>query len=381
MRIGINVFELVLGEGSGPGAAVYIAELVRHLVRLSPDIECVLFVNHTVPRSGIFPPSQNCKYYPVSFDPRKRWTRMVWEQFGLPRVAHQLGLDLLHSPFSTAPLASLKIPKVVTVHDLAYFYYKQHYPTHIDLKARYYLLLQPLMFRRASHLATVSNFSKNELVTRLQIPLGLVTPIPHGTGTIALEAPSSLTQNDTTCDVLLTVASGLLHKNLLRLLEAYAGMPLKNERIILVGEIPEQPRARMITRAQLNEHARRLNLHGRLELKGYVSNAELQSLYRQARLCVVPSLYEGFGLPILEAMCFGVPVVSSNAASLPEVGADAVAYFEPTDVNDMSRVIGSVLQDAGLQRTLSMKGYERLNQFSWERTAAETLKLYRQVIG
>lgn len=382
MRVGISIYELSPSEGSGPGAGVYVLQLLRALLARPEPVEFVVFVNHAASRAGWLPRHPRVQYQVVPLDPARKWTRPVWEQLGFPAAARRLGVDLLHSPFHTCPLVSAGLPVVVTVHDLAYFYYREHYPAAMEAKARYYTWLQPLMLRRARRIITASQFARSELMRRLRLPSEKIVVIPDGPGQLGPLPDVDETQPSTARGVLLAVTSGLLHKNLPRLLEAFAQARLDAEiRLVIVGEIHEQARPRMLTRAQLRQQAEALGIAGRVEISGYVSAEALADLYRRAIAFVFPSSYEGFGLPLLEAMHWGVPVLSARTSALPEVAGEAALYFDPLQPAELARAMEQVVADAECRRALIAKGRERLRAFSWERTAAQTLAVYQDVLN
>jgi glycosyltransferase involved in cell wall biosynthesis len=382
MRVGINIFELSLGEGSGPGAGVYVLELLRGLLALPPSAEYFVFVNQRTLRADWLPRDPRCHYQVVPLDERRKWTRPAWEQLGLPIAAHRLGLDLLHSPFHTCPLVTAGLPVVVTVHDLAYFFYREHFPAELDLKARYYTLLQPLMLRRAQHIITASQFMRAELVSQLGLSAEMITAILDGPGQVQSPAAAGVVEPGQSPDLLLTIASGLLHKNLPRLLEAFAQANLpKDVRLMIAGEIPEHSRPRMLTQGALREQAQALGVSDRVTISGYVPASELACLYRRAIAFVFPSLYEGFGLPLLEAMHWGVPILCARSAALPEVAGQAALYFDPTRPIELAGAMEKVVADPIYRQELAQKGRERLATFSWQRTAAQTLTVYEKLLA
>jgi glycosyltransferase involved in cell wall biosynthesis len=386
MRVGINVFETIFGEGSGPGAGRYVVELLRHLLTLQDDVEYVVFVNPIAAAAGWFPSGPRCRQFVVPLDARRKWLRPVWEQCGLPIVARRLGLDVVHSPFNTTPVFHPAVATVGTVTDLAYFYYQQHHQTESDIKARYYRGFQPLMFRRATHLIAISEFTRQEVIRHLKIAPDKVTAVPLGPGQSELATPADGSGGPVgesgQRDVLLTIGSGMLHKNLLGLLEAYAQAALPAElRLVIAGEIPQQARRRMVTQGELARRAQELGIADRVVIRGYVSPAELKALFGRAIAFVFPSLYEGFGLPILEAMRCGVPVLSSRSAALPEVGGDAALYFDASDPSDIARAMQQIVSDEATRRALVEKGYRQLGAFSWEGVAANTVGVYRRAAG
>ncbi len=386
MRVGINVFEVMFGEGSGPGAGIYVIELLRRLIGLSQDIDYLLFVNSSAYEAGWFPKAANCQQVVVPFDARKKWIRPIWEQFLMPFAAYKYKLDVIHSPFNTCPMLNWKGRTVVTVTDLAYFYYREAHPDESDIKSAYYTFMQPLMFKAADQIISISHFTRDSLIKQLKIDPGKITAIPLGSGQFEQDG-RAMAQKDSTSgnaqnndrNIILTIASGMLHKNLIRMIEAFAKASLPSSvRLVIAGEIPRLSRKRMITQGDLIRRINELGLGKRVTVSGYLSRQELCNLYDHSLAFIYPSLYEGFGLPILEAMRWGVPVICSNSASVPEVGGDAVMYFDPRDTADMARSIEAVVRNPQQREEMVKRGFQRLNEFSWDRVASQTLEVYRK---
>jgi glycosyltransferase involved in cell wall biosynthesis len=233
--------------------------------------------------------------------------------------------------------------------------------------------LVPLAARSADRIIAVSEATKTEIGCVLDVPSERVDVVyeggrPPGPATPEAELRARLRLGD--APLVLSVSARRPHKNLSRLLQAFAGLA---EGPLLV--LPGYPTP---FEGELAAEIARLDLGARVRLLGWVSEDDLEALYLGARCFVFPSLAEGFGLPVLEAMERGLPVACSNASSLPEVAGDAARYFDPFDVMDMRRAIAEVLADDSLRSRLAAAGRSRALLFSWERAAAETVAVYER---
>jgi len=299
-----------------------------------------------------------------------------WEQLVLPWAVKRFGADLLWCPGNCGPL--LVANQVVTIHDGEVF----AVPEGLNPRfIRWYWFLLPRLARRALRILTVSQFSKNELVKYLKLTEEKVTVIYNGVdGRFTPQPQQKITvlrqKYNLPTRYVLALASRTPHKNVRRMLEAWsiiASKPaLNNVGLAVAGGLTRTLRADPAL-AQLVTQPRVYDL-------GYVPDRDLPLLYSGAATLVYPSLYEGFGLPPLEAMACGTPVVVSNAASLPEVVGDAGVCVNPYDVEDIAQGIYRVLTDEGLRRELRKKGLARARLFTWEKAARETLAVFEEVL-
>jgi glycosyltransferase involved in cell wall biosynthesis len=291
------------------------------------------------------------------------------EQLLLPRIARRHGVELLHSLGSTGP-ARPGLPSVLTLHDVIY---ATHPEAHTRLMRLGMRVLVPLSARGADRIIAVSEAAAGEIERVLGVHRDRIDVVHEGgrapgPATPEEELRSRLELGD--APLVLSVSARRPHKNLDRLLKAFAGLP-EGPLLVLPGYASPFEGA-------LAGEISSLGLEARVRLLGWVSEADLEGLYGAARCFVFPSLAEGFGLPVLEAMQRGVPVACSNASSLPEVAGDAVRYFDPLDVGDIRGAIGELLEDETLRSRLAAAGRERARLFSWERAAAETVAVYER---
>jgi len=282
-----------------------------------------------------------------------RFTSNLWEQVDLPLAARG---GLLFSPGNIG--AYFHPHQVATLHDASVFAYPQAYTLLFRLK--YQVMLRRLG-RIARQIITVSEFSRGELARYCHIPLEKITVIPHGHEHLQAirPDPSILARLEIgPKPYLLAVGSDSPHKNMGALIEAMRGLRGENIELIVAGG--------SFSRVFAGGH---LDLPSNVRRAGYVTDGELRALYESARGFVLPSLYEGFGLPLLEAMAFGCPVICSDRASLPEVAGDAALYFDPSRPEQIRAQIQALLHNPAETEERSRRGFARLAGFTWTAAA------------
>jgi len=283
----------------------------------------------------------------------------LWEQVDLPLW---LKGEFLFSPCNIGP--AFYKNQTVTFHDASVFAVPQAYSQ--TFKAKYKFVFQQLV-RHAVSILTDSNFSQKELANHLHCDVGRFNVIPLGGDHLQnIPADESIFQ---TCELknqpyILMVASQSPHKNTARLLEAIVGLKGDTKFALAGGSFKS-----------VFQNIKTQSLPSNVIQLGYINDAKLKALYEHALGFIIPSYYEGFGLPILEAMNFGCPVISSSAASLPEVGGEAVLYFDPFNAADIKEKIEVFISDSPLQERLRQRGTTHAAQFTWSKTAKKTLEL------
>ncbi len=272
----------------------------------------------------------------------------AWEQAALPLLAR--GAELIYSPANLAPLASRR--NAVVIHDVAALRHPEWYrPAYV----RYQRALLPAIARRARLVITVSEFSKGELIEVLGVRPERIAVVPNGVD--ERFTPAAKPAKPSERPYVLAVGTRIARKNLGVLGEAAARLREQGIDIVRAGS----------GRGYMREE----EAAGLREL-GYVSEDRLPGLYAGALALVLPSLYEGFGLPCLEAMACGVPVVASNAAALPETCGDAALLVDPHDASGFADALLRIATDGELRRRLAAASLARAAPFSWARTAEET---------
>jgi glycosyltransferase involved in cell wall biosynthesis len=372
--IGLNA--LFLEPDRVGGTETYVRQLVPELARAAPGNAFVLYLaREAAATEWDVPGNVRTSTAPVSSVSRVQ--RLGWELTGLAGQARRDGVDLLHSLGTTTPLVS-SMPRVVTVHDLIYEHYPEAFP---GLRTPVLRRLVPRMLRRATRVITDSEATRRDVVGLYGVDRALADVVHLGPGRppIALyddEAWGLRAAARVERPYVLSVATSQPHKNLLRLVEAFARVrdTHPETRLVLVGGAG-QAQAELAVSAALH------GITDAVTFTGWIDDRTLDAIYAGAELFVYPSLCEGFGLPLLEAMQRGVPVLSSRATSLPEVGGDAVDYVDARDVGDLARGLSRLLDGPSRRAELVAAGTRQLARFSWRRTADETLASYERALA
>jgi glycosyltransferase involved in cell wall biosynthesis len=372
MHVGLNAQLLALDSTyRGAGINTYIHQLLRALERLDSPHRFTAFTAERRFRAG-----RMAVYYSAGAT-RRPWGRVAWEQTALPVVARRRGVDLLHAMAFVAPLLGT-IPTVVTVYDLSFL----RFPEAFRPFNRWYLSrFTPLAVRRARRVITISESTRRDVIERLGVPPERVDVVYCGCDPAfrplpAPEVARFRRANGLPDRFMLYVGTLEPRKNILGLLAAYARwrdggadvMPL-----VLAG-------ARGWYYDEVFRRVEALGLVDAVRFVGYVAGEDLPLLYNAAEALVYPSRFEGFGLPVLEAMACGLPVICSNAASLPEVAGEAGWLVDPGDEIGLAEAMQRVAGDGTLRREMSARGLARANAFSWESAARQTVRTYERAL-
>jgi glycosyltransferase involved in cell wall biosynthesis len=304
-------------------------------------------------------------------DPLGNLGRFLWMQTVLPRELRRSGAELYYSPVQEGMLRP-PCRQIITIHDLIPLRFPDHSP-----RMRYYFKhVLPGIVRASSGIVVVSAATERDVRNAFEVedrPMAIAPPAGPAPvfRRMSEEAVRPVLESRGIGRYLLAVGTAR-HKNLDRLLGAFERLPLADIELVIVGS----PAPIEATVASLRRSTR-----PRVKLVGRVSDETLAAMYNGASAFVFPSLQEGFGIPPLEAMACGTPVVASSAAAVRETCGDAAAYFDPEDVEEMARVITRVLVDDALRRTLRDRGGERVSGFGVGRSAAEIIGLMEQVLA
>jgi glycosyltransferase involved in cell wall biosynthesis len=372
MRVGLNLVYLVPGETGG--METYARELIPRLASLG-DLDLVAFVNREAAAAGAGPWHDiEHEVVPVRARNRLEWVR--GEQQHVPRLARRHRCEVVHSLASTAPLRG-SFARVTTIHDLHYLVQPD---AHFGARGLGMRVLVPLAMRRSRRVIVPSRSTRDDLVTRLRAEPARIDVVPEGVGLAPRPRPGAAAAARERLalgerPLLLTVSAKRPHKNLMRLLAALARIPAERRPVLVL------PGYRTPHAEELEQRARELGLDRDVRFLDWVSEEELEGLYAAAACFVFPSLYEGFGLPVLEAMARGVPVASSDRGSLAEVVGDAGLIFDPEDEAAIAGAIERVLSDADLAERLRAAGRARAATFSWDEAARGTFASYGRALS
>lgn len=289
-------------------------------------------------------------------------------------LRHSFEYDLFHSLSSYLPFF-VKGTSLVTVHDLKYVHFPSYFRGLGSLKHRYITTMIRRSVRSADHVLTVSNHACSDIVTEFGVNEDQITVIPHGPGGTRTETNASSPIDD---PFLFFVGSLRPHKNLDTLVDAYIELRARTDETDVKLAIAGAEYGDSLIELQERIPC---SYRDDIEFLGRVDDETLATLYAHATAFVYPSLYEGFGLPPLEAMAHGTPVIASDRTSIPEVVGDAGVYIDPTDQGDLADALERVLSSESLRDCLREQGRQRYQEFSWERTARETLAVYEQLLS
>jgi glycosyltransferase involved in cell wall biosynthesis len=368
-RVGLNA-HLLSGAAGYRSAGIhrYIAELLRRLPSAGAGLHYTAFASQAAARHINDLPVRST-WLPTE----QPWARIMWEQFFQPVVAAREQLDLLHGLAFVAPLAS-RCPTMVTVHDLSFALFPEFFR---GANAVYLRWFTRMACRRAARIVAVSEHTRADVIRLYDVPAEKVEAIPHGVDARFYPRPASevaefrhlhgLPEN-----FILFVGTLEPRKNLVKLIEALEQVP--NVKLMLVG-------GKGWYYDQIFAAIERWDLHDRVRWVGYVPGDDLPLWYNAADVFAFPSRYEGFGMPLLEAMACGTPVVSSNASSLPEVAGDAALTVPPDDADALAEALQRTLNDNALRQDLRVKGLARAATFTWEETARRTAQAHRHALG
>jgi glycosyltransferase involved in cell wall biosynthesis len=370
-HVGLNLIFLVPGETGGMEVAA--RELIPALLaEAPPGMRFTAFVNREA-AAAAGPWGELLPTVTVPVNARNRVQWVLGEQTLLPRLAAREGVDLMHSLASTAPLWG-RFRRVVTVHDLIYARFPE---AHAGIRDKGMKVLVPTAVRRSHRVIADSKSTRDDLVEMLSVSSENVDVVPLGLGRVRREEPLVEREVRARFDlgerrVVLSLSAKRPHKNLLALIGALALLPAEGRPLLVLPGYPTEHEAR------LRDHAASTGVARDVRFLSWLLPEELEGLWALAAAFVFPSLYEGFGLPVLEAMSRGVPVACSNASSLPEVAGDAALLFDPGSEPAIASAMRRLLDEHTLAEDLRARGLVRARKFTWERTARLTLESYRR---
>jgi glycosyltransferase involved in cell wall biosynthesis len=372
VHVGLNLVYLVPGETGG--METYARELIPALVAAAPDIRFTAFINREAAAAGGGPWGGLIEAVTVPVNARRRLEWVRGEQQLLAPLAQRGAVDLVHSLASTAPVWG-RFGRVVTIHDLNYRIVPEAHLGVLGLGMR---VLVPLAARRSHRIIVPAHTIRDDVHRLLHVAPDRIDVVHEGVGTRRV---SPLPEGDLRTrlqagerQIALSVSAKRPHKNLMRLLGALALIPTGRRPLLVIPGYPTPHEE------ELRARATRLGVRADVRFLGWVDAGTLEGLYAVARCFVFPSLYEGFGLPVLEAMARGVPVTCSDRGALREIAGDAALLFDPEAEPQIAGAIERLLSDEAEAERLRAAGYARAASFTWSAAATGTLASYERVL-
>jgi glycosyltransferase involved in cell wall biosynthesis len=370
-QIGLNA-HLLSGQQSYRRAGIhtYIAQQLNHLPRDEQDLSLNVYTNTT----DDLAPDIASKSIATQWSTKRRLIRIAWEQIALPLAARRRSLDLLHGMAFVTPLLA-PCPTVVTVYDLSFIYFPDRYP----LLQRMYLTSQTRRScRSARHVVTISESGRQDVSRLFGIPLDRISVIHPGVDLSFFprsdnEIADFRARQNLPSQYILHVGTLQPRKSIPTLIKAFSKLRRPDLELVLVG-------GRGWAYDEIFHLVRELDLERQVRFTGYVSDGELPLWYNAAAVLVFPSVYEGFGLPVAEAMACGTPVVAANTSAIPEAAGAAARLFKAQDATALSEHMAAVLDDPDLKAKMREQGLLQARQFSWERAGQELVDIYRRVL-
>jgi len=376
MRIGIEAQRIFRKKKHGMDMVAL--ELIKQLQIIDKVNEYFIFVNN-VEDINVLPKTANFNIVQV-----KPASYPVWEQIYLPRAAKKHNIDILHCTSNTAPII-LSIPLILTLHDIIYlekwnFSQGTSYQIVGNLYRRWNV---PLVVKKAKHILTVSNFERDKINSYFKFNNREVSTAYNGVGShfapITNQDELLRIKNlyNLPTDYIFFLGNTDPKKNVIGVLKALSILKQKGQlkSKLLMLDINRNYLLNLMN--QINDES----LMDNIVFSGYVPNKDLPAIYSQASLFLYPSLRESFGIPLLEAMACGAPLITSDTSSMPEIATNAALIVNPFDANEIANAIYKLQNDKDLQNQLVQNGFDRVKNFTWENNAKQTLELYQLAIN
>lgn len=365
------------------GISTYTKELIFNLSKLSSVETVVLYIGNQQKEIKLIKESLRGSNYEFRQVPYPgKVARTLWLLVDYPNInKFTRDIEIFHAPFFVTPALDKSKRLVVTIHDVAPLIFPDFFPlmTRLAHTRRLKKIRYKMKKNSNTHLIADSDHTKRDLVKHLGISENKISTIPLGVSSIFKPLNDSLSNKmvlrkySLSKPYILTVGSLNPRKNITSLLKAYSRLTENskiNHQLVLIG-----------TSGWLNKKIfKEVRINKNVKLMGTVPEEDLPILYSQADLFVFPSIYEGFGLPVLEAMACGTPVITSNASSLPEVSGQAARLVDPHDISEIANSISYVLSNNPIRKKMIDQGLQWAKNFTWEKTAQRTYELYKNIV-
>lgn len=371
-RIAINA-HLLSGQESYRRAGIhqYIYQLLSHLPRFGEDLAFTVYANQTAE----LPQSPNLRFAHTRLPAERPLARILWEQLLWPPALLKEQADLLHSMAFVTPFYH-PCPAVVTVYDLSFIHYPERYPAF----RRFYLNSQTRRScRSARRVVAISESGRQDVHHLYDVPLDRIDVVQPGVADLYCKRPSSEVEafrrrEQLPEQFLLHVGTLQPRKNLLVLLEALAQLKRPDLLLVLIG-------GKGWYYDEIFARVKALNLEDQVRFTGYVADEALPLWYNAATIFVFPSLYEGFGMPVLEAIACGTPVIAADTSSIPEVVGGAARLFDPHDIGTLAQHIQTMLDNPDEMDSMRLRGLDQAQQFSWANSAQQMITVYERALA
>ncbi|RLC37645.1 hypothetical protein DRH29_00930 [candidate division Kazan bacterium] len=373
-RIGIDA--RLFGTRQAAGIGIWVEELIGHLLKLDKVNQYIAIM---LPETAEFFPfyANNLKKQIVRF-PHYTYS----EQFLYPRILKKMKLDLIHYTNFNTPIFFKGTKSIVSIYDLTLWFYPGR-KQRSWFRRMIYRYVMKKSCENASRIIAISNKTKQDIIKFINIDPSKIdvvyaaAPKRRKVAIDARRADQIFSKHNISRPFFLYVGQWRQHKNLVRLIRAFALLKRQynlDYQLVLVGQVDEYA-------SEIPRVIKQLGLQDSVITTGYISDNNLSIFYDRAEIFVFPSLYEGFGIPPLEAMSAGTPVISSNASVMPEVLGDAAVYFDPTNIKDMADTMYKVASSFTIKKQLKDKGFKQIKKYSYTKMAREILAIYKKVLA
>lgn len=373
MKIGIEAQRIFRPKKHGMD--VVAIELIKNLQQIDKINQYVIFARDGV-NDGTLSETFN-----FSLNRFGSFTYADWEQIGLPKAVRKEKINLLHCTANTAPL-SISVPLIVTLHDIIYLENVDFKGTaYQNLGNLYRRFIVPKIVKKAGLILTVSHFERENIIERLHLPADKVQVLYNG---VSSKFNRQYTKEDVETfrkqfhlpeKFIMFLGNTAPKKNTRNVIKAFAEYCLEEKNIIPLVLLDYKKE--LVSEILATLH--RQDLIDHFIFPGYIPHQQIALMYNAATLFLYPSLRESFGLPILEAMACGVPVITSTTSSMPEIAGDAARLVDPYNYKELSFAISTILGDESLQKLYTEKGLERVKQFTWKASAEKLVSLYESL--
>lgn len=373
MRIGVNTRLLLDGKLEGIGWFTH--EVFKRVTAMMPNVEFVFFFDRKPAQKFLY--GDNVKGVILYPQARHPFLWYLWFEFAIPKALKQYDIDLFISPDGYLSLKT-DVPTIITIHDLAFYHFKEHVPYLVN---KYYNKYTPKFARKAQHIVTVSEFSKQDIIDRYQISEEKISVVGNGCNANIHPLPQAEQQfvrNQYTNKAQYFVFIGAMHprknvEGLLKAFDVFKANYESNIKLVLVGRMAWKTK-------EISNQYNSMKFKNDVVKVGHLEREELSKILGASLALVFPSFFEGFGIPLLEAMHAEIPIISSNRSSLPEVAGKAALYINPDKTEELVEALTTIAKDFPMRQALVLQGKEQRKKYSWDKSAAQMVEIIQEQI-